>query len=228
LFTLILLAAAAVLLFISVYLITTAFAVSSRLTVAKLVDPAGVVGSFTTPGYGVGLVPWALVVWRQVTTSAPVPLLGLGPGSGGSSAAVQLQTPAYLRYFYDYFHTAHAGLPADLPTQVLQTGAEYGPLGPLLLWAIAAEFYLLARRLRRAGSDPLSAALGAALVVQSVIMVVLSIKDGIWEQQTVAMWLWVLGGLVFIQLRRPSETAAPKTEPGPVTSGTEAWPQNPP
>jgi hypothetical protein len=106
-----------------------------------------------------------------------------------------------------------------LPTQVLQTGAEYGPLGPVLLLVIAFEFARLALRLRRTGRGPQAAGLGAALIVSAVTMVVVSIKDGIWEQQTVSVWFWVLGGLVTAALHRSAggdklapvaETAAPE------------------
>ncbi|MEP7356173.1 MAG: hypothetical protein ABI847_02910 [Anaerolineales bacterium] len=115
----------------------------------------------------------------------------------------------YYRYFYDYFHQKAVGRPADLPTQVLQTGAEYGPLGPLLLALIAFEFYRLARKLRRKDRSPLALGLGAALSVSAIVMIVLMIKDGIWEQQMVSMWMWILGGVVWVCLWR--STAASRT-----------------
>jgi hypothetical protein len=205
-------AVTAIALFLTVRVVAQSFEGWSNLNVSTLVNPAGVVDSFKTAGIGVGLVPWGQVVVETVSKEAPVPLLGLGPGSGGSSAAVQLKTATYRRYFYDHFGLRVYGIPADLPTQVLQTGAEYGPLGPILLLIIALEFFVMARRLRRAGRGPEAAGLGAALIVSVLTMILLSIKDGIWEQQVVAMWLWLLGGLVFARLHRTAiERPAPAT-----------------
>ena len=202
-------AVALIALFVAVRVVALSFSGWDDLTVVRLVDPSNVVSSFSTPGLGVGLLPWAEAVVETVEKRAPVPLLGLGPGSAGSSAAVQLKTATYHTYFYDYFGLAAYGLPADLPTQLLQTGAEYGPLGPVLLGIIAFEFYRLARKLRRRARNPLDAGLGAALVISAIVMVVLSIKDGIWEQQTTSMWFWMMGGLVFVSLRRATREAAP-------------------
>jgi hypothetical protein len=95
---------------------------------------------------------------------------------------------------------------------VLETGAEYGPLGPLLLFIIAAEFFFRARRLRRVSRAPLERALGAALMVEAITMIVVSFKDGIWEQQMVSMWLWILGGFVVVSLSR----LAPASQPAPA------------
>lgn len=178
----------------------------ATLTVAALVSPEGIVGAITTPGYGIGLTAWGALAVDQVLRHAPVPLLGLGPGSGGSSVAVQLQMPVYMHYFYDAFDLVARGLPPHVPTQVLQTGIEYGPLGVFLLFGIAIEFYLLARKARRLRRDPFLTALGAALTVQVLVMVLVSFKDGIWEQQAVAMWLWLLGGIVFVELRKVGRT----------------------
>jgi hypothetical protein len=197
-------------LFLAIRVVAQSFENWADLTVSRIVDPAGVVGSFNTPGEGVGLVPWAKVVLDTVSTKAPVPFLGLGPGSAGSSAAVQLRTATYRRYFYDHFGLAAYHLPADLPTQLLQTGAEYGPLGPVLLVIIAFEFYGLARKLRRKERQPLALGLGAALAIAAIVMTVLMIKDGIWEQQMVSMWMWILGGLVVVQLQRSTSNGRPR------------------
>jgi hypothetical protein len=209
-----LLAVASALLYASVTFIAQTSDAWANLTVGRVVSIRGAIASFATPGEGVGLTAWAPLVWDTVIRESPVPLLGLGPGSGGSSAAVQLNTATYRRYFFDYFRQRALNRPGDLPTQVLQTGAEYGPFGPLLLLIIAFEFFLLAHRLRRTRRSPQAMALGAALVVSAVTMVVLSIKDGIWEQQTVSMWMWILGGLVYAYFRRTSAAGRPPSAAG--------------
>jgi hypothetical protein len=173
----------------------------SYLTVSKLLSVNTVINSFTTPGYGVGLTAWGQLAYKQIMENAPVPILGLGPGSGGSSVAVQLPVDKYYRLFYDYFNLAARHLPPNLPTQVLQTTIEYGPFGILLLFIINSEFFHMARVLFKKKSNSIISALGSALIVQTITMFILSFKDGVWEQQVISMWLWLLGGLAFISYR---------------------------
>jgi hypothetical protein len=166
-------------------------------SVASLLSIENAITAITTPGtQSIGVVGWAQHVFITLLRVAPVPSLGLGPGSGGSSAALGLDVDTYFRYFHNYF----GGDYPRLPTQILQTSVEYGPLGVILLMIMVYEFFLLGRRARRAFDDSLLKPLGAALLVQAVVMFLVSFKDSVWEQQMVAVWMWLLGGFVMALL----------------------------
>lgn len=182
-------------------------------SVASLLSIENAITAITIPGtQSIGVVGWAQHVIPTVIRLAPIPWLGLGPGSGGSSASLGLDVDIYFRYFHNYF----GGDYPRLPTQILQTGVEYGPFGVILLMVIICEFFLLSRRARRVFDDPLLKPLGAALLVQTVVMFLVSFKDSVWEQQMVAFWMWLLGGFVMALLL---QRIRPPVHPAEADSG---------
>jgi hypothetical protein len=182
------------------------------VSVGRALGPQGIVASLFLVSSGGGSLAYYPVVWRLVVDGAPLPLVGLGPGSVCSTAAVHLNAPLYRNVLFDYFGQTRYGLDGGVESQVIATASEFGPIGFLAVLAMMVLWIRLAWRIYRKPPSEFDRALAAGLFAAALGALLTAPIRNTWETPHLAFSLWICGTILYARVAM-REAAAPPTPP---------------
>lgn len=135
---------------------------------------------------------WFPLTKEHLDKFAVHPLLGIGPSTHSSQAAVTLESPIAMNYVINAFGQREIGLDGGVDSQIIPIFGEYGYLGLLLFYGMFAYILLYFwRQFKHYVSHEIQgpALAGFALTCYFILM---SYANHIWEGQAESFTYWIL------------------------------------
>lgn len=148
---------------------------------------------------------WFPLTYKHLQEYAYHPLIGIGPSTHSSHAAVTLRSEIALTQVINAFDQNKYGMDGGVDSQIIPVWAEYGYIGLFLFYMIYIYIGLYGFLVMIRSNKASSTMSGVLLMGMSTYIVLLSYVNHVWESQPESFTFWLLVMLSYLNIDRSIE-----------------------
>lgn len=135
---------------------------------------------------------WFPLTYLQLEQFAYHPLIGMGPSTHSSYAAVTLNAPIAMNYVLNAFGQKDLGMDGGVDSQIIPIWAEYGYLGIFLFYSMFVLIFIYFKKQYNKFDNGKIKAYSVIGMSLTIYMVVMSYANHVWEAQVESFTYWVM------------------------------------